>query len=380
MTKSKALVKNQALVRRAAMVTAGGMAKALGANELGALLASRGVGWVMQQVQAGAIQLTKAAFNYLTATQQQVSNLSVQSAPTSTGVTLVGNRSLNGNINIRHRELIKTVEVPFANPQVISWVLNPGCSTFPYLSTIARNYDKYRFRSIRFFIVSSAPTVDSGRYYLSWEPDSDDPVPTPIGSDVPAGALMNAQHSLSTAVWQSAGLTLPGMTQTKFTGPFPDALKDHGRFILAAKCSSSISLEVYAEYDVELSQPQVGDCVEALDSSIFISNSLGRAIGVQLCRAYGVKQLQFPPGRYRIDYTIKGTGIARVTNSTTGTTAQKYIGSSIGTSEANEISLIRGDGMMVFSINDTWATLTHAAMMITPLSRDAFEFLYQSLP
>ncbi len=353
-------------------------AAAIGVAALQHLINSNGGAWVMQQVADGALKLSKAAINYMTSSVSPVRDISVQSAPVSTSLTLVGNRQLNGAITIKHRELI--ADISTLGPTVRSWVVNPAMgNTFPYLSSIARNYDKYKFNSLRFFVVSSAPTNYGSRYYLAWEPDSTDPVPQVSNGSVPSQHLMSMQHSMSTSVWQSAGITIPASSE-RYTNMFPDALKDHGRVILATPgYTSTFTLELYVEYSVRLSEPQVGDSSQVIEKPIF-TDGLVTGRGAQIAEASGAKQLLLPPGNYYLSYTLLGSGIARIADTSEGAEATKFIGSAVGTTEVHEIALLRGSQEMVYNMNDTWSTLTRGSVIVTPLSRDAWEALYASMP
>lgn len=355
-----------------------GAVAAIGVAALQQLINSNGGAWVMQQVAEGAIRLSKAAINYMTSSVAPVKDISVQSAPVSTSLTLVGNRQLNGAITIKHRELI--ADISFTGAAVKSWVVNPAMgNTFPYLSSIARNYDKYKFNSIRFFVVSSAPTSHGSRYYLAWEPDSTDPVPEVSGGAIPSQYLMSMQHSMSTSVWQSAGITVPASNE-KFTNMFPDALKDHGRIVLASPgYVSSFNLELYVEYSVRLSEPQVGDSSQFIEKTIF-TDGVVNGRGAQIAVSAGVKKLLLPPGNYYVSYVLLGVGIARVADSAIGAESTKFIGSSVGTTEVHEIAMLRGSQEMTYSMNDTWVSLTKGSVIVTPLSRDAWEAMYTALP
>lgn len=58
--------------------------------------------------------------------------------------------------------------------------INPADgATFPWLSGVARKYEKYRFRKLKFTMVPHAPTTASGTLgmYVDYDP-SDVPAPT----------------------------------------------------------------------------------------------------------------------------------------------------------------------------------------------------------
>jgi hypothetical protein len=56
---------------------------------------------------------------------------------------------------------------------------NPACGTlFPWLSSIAQNYEKFRFTSLRFRLIPSQASSTPGRVYMAIDYDYDDAVPT----------------------------------------------------------------------------------------------------------------------------------------------------------------------------------------------------------
>jgi len=70
----------------------------------------------------------------------------------------------------------------FASLQT-SQSINPGiASTFPWLSSIALNYSKYKFKTLRFLYVPNVPTSIGGSAYIYLSYDSKDTAPASLAN------------------------------------------------------------------------------------------------------------------------------------------------------------------------------------------------------
>lgn len=81
------------------------------------------------------------------------------------------------NNNYRLRNIERVAEV---NDNLIhSLQINPGLeSSFPWLSNIARSYDRYRFHKLIYRYKPTCPTDTVGQVIMAWDYDSLDPIPT----------------------------------------------------------------------------------------------------------------------------------------------------------------------------------------------------------
>jgi len=80
---------------------------------------------------------------------------------------------------VRHRELIFSItgSTPFTVQQ--SFALNPGlAATFPWLSTMAQSWEKYRFRMLRFCVYTRTGSNVPGSLMLVPDYNAADPPPT----------------------------------------------------------------------------------------------------------------------------------------------------------------------------------------------------------
>lgn len=85
-----------------------------------------------------------------------------------------------------------------------SYVINPANSTtFPWLSSIAALFDKYKFHKLRFFFINNSPTSIAGNVTMAVDFDTLDSTPS---SGV---AMSNLAKFTSFAPWKSEELVIP---------------------------------------------------------------------------------------------------------------------------------------------------------------------------
>jgi hypothetical protein len=137
--------------------------------------------------------------------------------------------------------------------------VNPGLSaTFPWLANLAANFEKYRFKKLRFFYKSSVSTVAQGSVMLAIDLDALDAPPAS------KAVMLQMQTVVRSNVWQECSSTLPESVGELFTrsGAVPagaDAKTyDCGQLIVGTVGTTAGMIgEVWFEYDVELHTPQV---------------------------------------------------------------------------------------------------------------------------
>jgi len=80
-----------------------------------------------------------------------------------------------GAVRVTHRELIANMTGKDNLDPIDTIIINPSIeTTFPWLSGIAQNYEQYRFLSLKFEFVSSAPADYGGNSYMAFDYDADD--------------------------------------------------------------------------------------------------------------------------------------------------------------------------------------------------------------
>jgi hypothetical protein len=165
---------------------------------------------------------------------------------------------------ITHRELVKTVvSGPVADAfTTVGFPVNPGMAeTFPWLSRLASNYEKYKFHKLVFRYVTRAATTDRGGVIMAPDYDAADAPPT---TEEQASAYTDAVES---PVWQSFDVPLRAASQgAKYvrSGAVVDTdikTYDIANFFCAtvpATGATDLSIgKLWVEYVVELMIPQL---------------------------------------------------------------------------------------------------------------------------
>lgn len=82
-----------------------------------------------------------------------------------------------GNLIVAHKEYFSDL-VGSVDFETIALAVNPGMADlFPWLSAIANNWEKYRFRYLAFEYATFRPTTDTGTVVLTFDPDATDELP-----------------------------------------------------------------------------------------------------------------------------------------------------------------------------------------------------------
>lgn len=175
-----------------------------------------------------------------------------------------------GNIRVRRREYITDVfgSVGFA---ATVYNINPGLSTtFPWLSSLARNFEKYKFHILRFGYETEVATSTAGSIMQAFEYDVHDP--PPINKQLIMG-LNGAVRSPAWSPMYSEALREQLVKTDRLirTADIPPNT-DLTLYDVAFYCISTSGLpntnacgELYVEYDVELMVPNVPSPSETAD-------------------------------------------------------------------------------------------------------------------
>nr|UHS72232.1 MAG: putative coat protein [Tombusviridae sp.] len=164
-------------------------------------------------------------------------------------------KNIANGVVITHSEMLASVIThgTTLTYNCTSLVANPGRSVmFPWLSTIAANYDKYRFRKLNVSFVTNQATSTAGKVGLGFDYDSTDPVP---GDRIEFFALT---HHVEGAVWDSLTLPIPCDKQLRFTNTHTTTdskLIDMGQVLVmtdqVVATNANIG-DVIVDYEVEL--------------------------------------------------------------------------------------------------------------------------------
>ncbi len=162
-----------------------------------------------------------------------------------------------GKTVVSHTEFVSTAVAISAGFKTQGpFVVNPTIfGTFPWLSSIALNFDKYRFTSLVFEYVPILPTTQAGRVGLIFDYDSQDSAPL-VRAD-----CYSYQHSVEGPVWDRLLLKVKTDNVVRYTdfGSTTDTkLIDLGAlFIFTDATGGNLTTgDVLIHYTVELIEPQ----------------------------------------------------------------------------------------------------------------------------
>jgi hypothetical protein len=165
---------------------------------------------------------------------------------------------------VRHSELVRDINGSVAFG-ITAFSVNPGlASTFPWLSTIAYNYESYKFNSLSFRYETQKSTATSGTVLLAADYEASDADPANKQE------LMSFHGAVRTAPWAPVTMVCDKRDLLKFgvqryirTGALASNLDvktyDVADFLIATQgmADSSAVGELYVDYDVELITPQI---------------------------------------------------------------------------------------------------------------------------
>lgn len=188
----------------------------------------------------------------------------VYRGPTSIAKKIGGNKPLivskGGSTVVHHRELVSTVSnnpvFTTNNNNTQNQRLNPmNGVTFPWLSTMAANYDQYEFLRVELDYVPMCSSLTPGRVVLWFDRDSQDPLP------VDRVGVANYLHTANSNAWTPNKLTIPTDRIRRFVFDNVTAdvkLIDLGQFgwsVYGGTDTAQIG-DLYITYTVQLIEPQ----------------------------------------------------------------------------------------------------------------------------
>lgn len=188
------------------------------------------------------------------------SSVAVKQAPVAKGVSIKKQskpktKPVRNGVLISHSEMLSSVvtSATTLTYQCNSLIANPGRSAmFPWLSTIAMNYDKYRFRKLAVTFVTNQSTATSGKVGVGFDYDSTDPKP---GDRIEFFALT---HHCEGPVWDSLTLSIPCDNVQRFTNTHTTVdskLIDLGQVLVMTDQVVSTAQnigDIIVDYEVEL--------------------------------------------------------------------------------------------------------------------------------
>lgn len=178
-------------------------------------------------------------------------------APTAYGARIKQDYSGLDKYVVKHSEYIKDVHGSIAFVVDSLRINAASVSTFPWLASLAPNFEKYRFKKLRFSLKPQAPSVKPGVIMLAFDYDPTDPPP-----DTKAEML---QFDGATRVnsWSSVSMDMKSV-EARYTAALLPAssadirLSDAAIIHIATQAQDNYDAisELWAEYEVELITPQ----------------------------------------------------------------------------------------------------------------------------
>jgi len=296
----------------------------------------------------------------------------------------------SGNVTISHTEFVgnlfsDSVSLDF---NATSFVINAGnTGTFPWLSTFASNFDKYKVHKLVVHLVSNQPTSIAGRIGVGIDYDSTDPLPADRGE------FFNLTHHQETSPWDSLILNIPIKPEERFVNSHTatdSKLIDCGQIIVMADqivATSSNLADIIVEYVIELIQPQQAIFMTQKVYSTAITsfanlNNAGPVIAKQVpTTSTTVLEFTVPTGYYLITFDaidIEGGTPTLVPTVHAATGSKQTSGSSSSAMGFAQFKATGPDSSVKFTFGGTAiSNLEHLQITFTRVS--AVEYLAQSL-
>lgn len=288
---------------------------------------------------------------------------------------------------VTHKELIGSLEsnATTLSYNAVGFVVNPGkSSTFPWLSTIATNYDKYRILGLRAHFVSNQPTSTAGRVGVGIDYDSTDPLPADRSE------FFALTHHVESSPWDSISLNIPVKSEVKFVNSHTTTdskLIDYGQLIVMADqivtSGSAVLLgDIIIEYTVELIDPQQA----TYSTQYFVGNNIGafsvlsmygHAI-VEMVPTTSTTVLEFsvPAGYYAFSLAVRDAGSGgpgMVATITGGTGTSSYCADATESNRIGKFKITSNTGKLKITLSTVaLANLEFIAFSFSRISSNAY--------
>lgn len=271
-------------------------------------------------------------------------------------------------VRVRHREYVADV-IGSTSFATTVFKINPGLVTsFPWLSNLAANFEKYRFRSLRFAFESSVATTAAGSVMLGIDLDALDVAPGTKAQ------MLQMQNVVRSNVWDNSVSTIPEGVPELFvrTGNVPTGADaktyDAGQLVIGrvgTADSTSVIGEVWFEYDVELHTPQstqapVLSASGSAPSGLWTGVTFAGDLRVEVVSGASLRIYGFSGITYQITHVSTGAGPGA-----SGVIDAITLYNNMVTQGTNtiEVLIVRGAG--VFTLN--LGTADPQQLLITPV-------------
>lgn len=222
-----------------------------------------------------------------------------------------------GSVVVTHREYLtdvvntSSVFLPlngFTIPGLLR--INPTNGVvFPWLSTIAANYDMYRLKAMRVRYNPACATSEAGKVWIYWDKDSSDP----IADD--KAAVYSAQHGSEGPLWGECELRIPTDSTWRFvqdSSAVQDRkLIDCGQIVFGTYggTNSAVVGDLFVEYQIELKEAQPTGQLGTFGT---LTSAVGPIGTITSFSASGLNLQILPPGLYKVVGFIVASGTSVV--------------------------------------------------------------------
>lgn len=351
--------------------------KAMSVGEVARLVAEVGLGAVESGLASGAITLGRQAYDWWSSSAKGAITAPPLGPPVSYGRQTKGQGRFDGSITIKHRELVENV----TTNSLRSYVINPANNAlFPYLSSFAQLFDVYEFRAIKFEVVPNVGATTDGSYWMSLEPDAAD-----ANFALTKQQALAMRDSVSSPIWQCGEVLATKVSdyQTKKKMYIGSLATDDQFGKLYLQQDASKSIDLFVEYTVHLSMPQIGSVTniagmrwDGSGTSNFLTpgtppnfdNPQGNAPFDPSINAQTF--INWRPGYYIINCSFNGTTTGSTVLVGTGFTIMWTNSKFTSAGNQNQIGIqVTGTGVsssVAFSINTT--AVTSYKIQVTTIS------------
>lgn len=169
-------------------------------------------------------------------------------------------KSAGSNMVVSHCEyiadIVSAASGAFNNIQL---PINPGMSSFPWLSGIAKNFEKYRIKKLVYRFESLVGSIQAGSVMLAIDMDAADAIPTSKAQ------MLQAQNAARCNAWATCATRLPEAAKQLYVRTAALASNqdiktyDVGNLNVATQgmgTSAVTAGELWVDYEIELSIPQ----------------------------------------------------------------------------------------------------------------------------
>jgi len=303
--------------------------------------------------------------------------------------------SKNNVTRIRHEEYITDIIANATGIFVVgSFSINPGISsTFPWLSTVAGRYEKYRFRELYFEYRAKCSTITNGSVISMVDYDAADA--TPINKQIMLGSNAIDSNLWSDHIYQCNKENLIDAMDARYirfsVQPPNTDIKtyDVGNYIIATQGSTTaVGGELFVCYDIELITPQlVNNAIS--QSGTFVLGDPGTSTPLTIFGNVPTIRNLFPgitvtldnlnhnimtflqSGAYIMDFDFTGTGLSGNTLLRTYNNIVENGASAVFNAAATRLAATiilnvgAGGGLIDFNGN-TGTTITQSVVRISP--------------